>query len=59
MSSVNDNAPSPLPADGVSKRKQGKRLQFPLSAWSLFILICDLFLFSVIGYFSAIRLADG
>jgi hypothetical protein len=24
MSSTNDNAPSPLPADGVSKRKQGK-----------------------------------
>jgi hypothetical protein len=24
MSSVNDNAPSPLPVDGVSKRKQGK-----------------------------------
>lgn len=23
MSSTNDNAPSPLPADGVSKRKQG------------------------------------
>lgn len=30
MSSVNDNAPSPLPVDGVSKRKQGK--QCPLSA---------------------------
>ena len=29
MSSVNDNASSPVPSDGVSKRKQGKNPSYP------------------------------
>lgn len=31
MSTANDNASSPLPGDGVSKRKQGTHFMNPLS----------------------------
>lgn len=37
MSTANDNASSPLPGDGVSKRKQGKHFMKPFSPGLIYL----------------------
>lgn len=52
MSTANDNASSPLPGDGVSKRKQGKH-SMDASFRLEFITLKSLFFSRVFDHFSA------